>query len=243
MFAETGRSLARGLRPVLCLCKLAAMLRRVSVVICLALAMCAGASAQSSSQDSSLPVELALRALDGTEQKLSDYRGRVVILNFWATWCVPCREEMPMLVRLQQEYEGRGVVVIGPSADAPETQAKIEPFLRELKIGFPVWVGATTEHMERLGLGTALPATAVMDRDGRIVGRILGPLEEADLRARIEWLLADPAARGPAPIHVLNTFEKHKKEHPEEEHGHQHSGEEEHQHGSVGIEGASTVPS
>lgn len=215
------------------------MLRRASLVICFALAMCAGASAQSASVDSDLPVKLVLRGLDGAEQKLSDYRGRVVVLNFWATWCVPCREEMPMLVRLQQEYEGRGVTVIGPSADAPETQAKIEPFLRELKIGFPVWVGATTEHMERLGLGTALPATAVIDRDGRIVGRILGPLEEADLRARIEWLLANPASRGPAPPPLLNTFEKH--EHGDGE-SDEHAHKEDHAH-AQGLDGASTVPS
>ena len=232
----------QGLCPGLCLCKLEVMLRHASFLMCVALATCANAHAQSMYAAPDEPVELALRGLDGTEQKLSNYRGRIVILNFWATWCVPCREEMPMLVRLQQEYESRGVTVIGPSADAPETQAKIEPFLRELKIGFPIWIGATTEHMERLGLGAALPATAVIDRDGRIVGRILGPLEEADLRTRIEWLLADPATRGPAPAAVLDTFEKHKKEHPEEEHGHQHEGEEEHQHGGVGMEGASTVP-
>ena len=214
-------------------------MKRVSAFVC-TLLMAPSLWAQAPAGE---PVELVLRGLDGTEQRLSAYRGRIVILNFWATWCVPCREEMPMLVRLQQEYESRGVTVIGPSADAPETQAKIAPFLRELTIGFPVWVGATTADMERLGLGAALPATAVIDRDGRIVGRILGPLEEADLRARIEWLLADPATRGPAPVPALNTFEKYKREHSEEGHSHEHEGEEEHQHGGVGMEGASTVPS
>lgn len=188
------------------------------------------------------PAELVLRDRAGVEQRLSGYRGKIVILNFWATWCVPCREEMPMLVRIAKEYESRGVVVIGPSADAAETQGKIEPFLHEAGITFPVWVGATTAHMEQLGLGTALPATAVIDHDGRIVGRILGPLEEKDLRARIEWLLADPQKRGPAPAAVLNTFEKHQPEHGEEK-GHEHEGEEDHQHGGVGMEGASTVPS
>jgi thiol-disulfide isomerase/thioredoxin len=189
------------------------------------------------------PVDLTLRDRAGEEQRLSAYRGRIVILNFWATWCVPCREEMPMLVRIAKEYESRGVVVIGPSADAPETQDKIEPFLREAGITFSVWVGATTEHMQQLGLGAALPATAVIDREGRIVGRILGPLEEKDLRMRIEWLLADPSKRGPAPPAVLNTFEKHaEEEHAEEthdEHGHK---EGEHAH-AQGLDGASTVPS
>lgn len=198
--------------------------------------------AQETTPPADEPIELVLRGMDGAEQRLSEHRGRIVVLNFWATWCVPCREEMPMLVRLQQQYRSRGVVVIGPSADAPETQAKIAPFLSELKIQFPIWVGATTAHMEQLALGTALPATAVIDRDGRIVGRILGPLDQTDLRARIGWLLADPATRGPAPAAVLNTFEKHQHEHGEEA-GHEHEGEEDHQHGGVGMEGASTVPS
>jgi thiol-disulfide isomerase/thioredoxin len=187
------------------------------------------------------PVELTLRGMDGAEQRLSNYRGRVVILNFWATWCVPCREEMPMLMRLRKEFAARGVEVIGPSADAPETQNKIAPFLRKQKIDFPIWIGATTADMERLHLGTALPATAVLDRDGRIVGRIHGPLEEADLRARIAWLLGDRS--GPAPSPVLNTFDKQKRAGEKDEHGHEHGeGEEDHAHAG-GLDGASTVPS
>jgi thiol-disulfide isomerase/thioredoxin len=218
------------------------MLARACLLIGFALAACARISAQAAAPLSDSPAELVLRDRAGVEQRLSGHRQKIVILNFWATWCVPCREEMPMLVRMAKEYEGRGVVVIGPSADAAEAQDKIEPFLREAGITFPIWVGATTEHLEQLGLGTALPATAVLDHDGRIVGRILGPLEEKDLRARIEWLLADPAKRGPAPPALLNTFEQHPHEHGEEA-GHEHEGEEDHQHGGVGMEGASTVPS
>lgn len=212
----------------------------------MSLAVCGSLPAQNSSspiqESRDAPVELVLRDEAGSEQRLSGYRGKIVILNFWATWCVPCRDEMPMLVRIAKEYESRGVLVIGPSADAPETQDQIAPFLRKVAITFPIWVGATTEHMEELGLGTALPATAVIDRDGRIVGRILGPLEEKDLQARLEWLLSDPSKRGPAPAAVLNTFEKHQHEHGEEA-GHEHEGEEDHQHGGVGMEGASIVPS
>ncbi len=185
------------------------------------------------------PAELALRGLDGAEQRLSAHRGKIVVLNFWATWCVPCREEMPMLARLRREFAARGLEVIGPSADAPETQKEIAPFLRKQKIDFPIWAGATTADMERLGLGTALPATAVLDRDGRIVGRILGPLVEKDLRARITWLLGHRSA--PAPPPLLNTFEKHAGE--KDEHGHKHgAGEEDHAHAG-GLDGASTVPS
>jgi thiol-disulfide isomerase/thioredoxin len=187
-------------------------------------------------QAADVPVELVLRDQAGVEQKLSAYRGRIVILNFWATWCVPCREEMPLLVKLRREFAARGVEVIGPSADAPETQKQIAPFLRKQKIDFPVWLGTTTEQMEQLGLGTALPATAVVDRDGRIVGRILGPLQEADLRARIAWLLGDRTGAAPPPR--LDMFAKKK-----DEHAHEHKeGEAEHVHAG-GLDGASTVPS
>jgi thiol-disulfide isomerase/thioredoxin len=223
------------------------MFARACLLIAFALAACAAIFAQAATPVQDAPAELVLRDRDGAERRLSAYRGRIVILNFWATWCVPCREEMPMLVRIQQEFESRGVTVIGPSADAPETQNQIAPFLEEIGIRFPIWLGATTEHMEQLGLGAALPATAVLDRDGRIAGRILGPLEEADLRARIEWLLADPATRGPAPAPVLNTFEQHAHDHPHagesaakghDEHG--HTGDHAH---AQGLDGASTVPS
>lgn len=189
-------------------------------------------------QQADIAPELALRTMSGAEDSLAVQRGKIVILNFWATWCVPCREEMPMLEKLRREYGARGVEVIGASTDLPETQKHIAPFVRKLKLTFPIWLGATLQDMERFGLGAALPATAVIDRDGRIAGRILGPLEEADLRARIEWLLGDRS--GPPPVPLLDTFEKHRAE--GEHKDHDHAPGEEHSHG-VGIDGASTVPS
>jgi thiol-disulfide isomerase/thioredoxin len=181
---------------------------------------------------------LTLKALNGQEQALADYRGKIVVLNFWATWCVPCRAEMPLLVEMQQRYADRGVQVIAPSADEPGTQARIPAFVKKLKLNFPVWVGATTADMKRLELGEALPATAIFDRDGMIVARIIGPVDRQDLEQRLDWLSGD--RQGPAPQALINTFEKHKGEH--RHHG-GHEGEEEHHHGNVGVEGASTVPS
>jgi len=182
------------------------------------------------------PAELALRDLEGREQSLAAHRGKIIVLNFWATWCVPCREEMPLLEKLHREYSERGVIVIGPSADEESTQKQIPRFLRQVKVTFPVWVGATTAEMERLGLGAALPATAILDRDGRILFRILGPLTEAALRERIEWLLGERPAEAPAA--ALDTFAEHPHDHAAEAHA-----EEEHAHGAVGMEGASSVPS
>lgn len=187
--------------------------------------------------------ELALRDLAGQERSLAEYRGRVVVLNFWATWCLPCRAEMPMLERVVQQYAARGVAVVGASADAPETQEKIAPFVRELALTFPIWTGATTEHMEAFGLGTALPATALLDAEGRIVFRILGPLDEHELLERIEWLLAAPAARGPRPAALLDAFAGAHAADPHDQEGHDHAKGEDHAHGGIGMEGASLVPS
>jgi len=175
--------------------------------------------------------ELSLADLRGEIHSLQEHRGKIVILNFWATWCVPCREEMPLLVSIQNRYADQGVVVIGASADEASTQNRIPEFLQKLKITFPVWVGANTRDMEKLGLGTGMPATAVIDQEGRIVGRILGTVEKKDLTYRIEYLLGNRA--GPAPPPLVDQISK----------AHQHEGEEKHSHGGVAMEGASTVPS
>lgn len=144
--------------------------------------------------------EFSLPDLKGAQQDLRDYRGKIVVLNFWATWCVPCAEEMPMLVDIQKRYAAQGVVVIGVSLDDATTRAKIDPFVRKKKVNFPIWLGATTEDLKRLGLGEALPATAFLDREGRITGRVLGMLRKKDLNHRVEWLLGNHQGDAPKPL-------------------------------------------
>ena len=88
--------------------------------------------------------DLALSDLSGVEQSLAALRGRVVVLNFWATWCEPCRREMPDLAAVQNDYAALGVQVVGASADAAEDRAKVLQFIKETKINFPVWTGGPT---------------------------------------------------------------------------------------------------
>ncbi len=88
--------------------------------------------------------ELALKDLFGVEQKLSALRGRVVVLNFWATYCGPCLKEMPDLSAIQNQYAALGVQVVGASADMLVEQKEVRKFITDLKINFPIWLGATT---------------------------------------------------------------------------------------------------
>lgn len=138
-------------------------------------------------------VELALKDLSGVEQRLSAHRGRVVVLNFWATYCVPCKKEMPDLAAVQNQYAALGVQVIGAAADAAEDRQKVMQFIKETKLNFPVWLGASAEDMARFGLGSALPGTAVIGRDGKIVALFRGIVKLADLKKQLDLLLATAA--------------------------------------------------
>jgi thiol-disulfide isomerase/thioredoxin len=141
--------------------------------------------------------ELELRDLSGVAQSLAGLRGRVVVLNFWATWCEPCRREMPDLAAVQNDYAALGVQVVGASADAAEDRAKVLQFIRETKINFPVWTGATAQLMPRFGLAPVLPGTVVLDREGRIVSSTNAVIKADELRRQLDALLAAPA-RQPA---------------------------------------------
>lgn len=135
-------------------------------------------------------VDLVLKDLSGAEQRLSALKGRIVILNFWATYCIPCRKEMPDLAAIQNQYAAFGVQVIGATADAAEARAEILKFIKETKINFPVWVGATANQMMRFGLGGALPGTVVIDSEGKIAKIISGVVNASELKKQIDQMLS-----------------------------------------------------
>jgi thiol-disulfide isomerase/thioredoxin len=133
--------------------------------------------------------ELALKDLSGHDQTLASFKGRIVILNFWATYCIPCRKEMPDLAAIQNEFGSLGVQVIGVNTDDAEDRKKVRQFVKETKLNFPIWLGGSMEHMTRFGLGGALPGTVIIGRDGRIVKSISGVIDPAALRKQIDALL------------------------------------------------------
>src|SRR5687767_10596297 len=135
-------------------------------------------------------VDLTLKDPFGTTQRLSALTGRIVILNFWATYCIPCRKEMPDLASIQNEYAALGVQVVGASTDEAEDRSKVLQFVKETKVNFPVWMGATTADMMRFGLGGALPGTVVVGKDGRVVRVISGVVNQFDLKKQLDAMLA-----------------------------------------------------
>ncbi len=145
-------------------------------------------------------VELTLKDLFGAEQRLSAFKGRIVVLNFWATYCVPCRKEMPDLARVQNEYAALGVQVIGAAADPLTDQAKVRQFIKDTKVNFPVWLGASADDMRRFGLGSALPGTVIIGRDGKVVAQIKGVVKEADLKKHLDTLVARDESRAKGQI-------------------------------------------
>lgn len=139
-------------------------------------------------------VVLALKDLTGADQSLAALKGRVVVLNFWATWCEPCKKEMPDLSAIQNDYAALGVQVIGAAGDEAAESAKVLKFIRDFKVNFPVWVGATTDDMKRFGVGEVLPATVIVDKTGKIVWREIGIIKPTELRKELDKLLLPKVA-------------------------------------------------
>ncbi len=135
--------------------------------------------------------------MDGTTHTLAELRGHPAVVNFWATWCGPCREEMPRLQKLAGIYETKGVVFIAISIDDAGTQAKIPQTLAKSGLRIPVWKGATAETLKELQLGILVPGTLVVDADGVVIGKIEGETRDKDLQSRLDWLLEGRQGKQP----------------------------------------------
>lgn len=134
--------------------------------------------------------ELVLADLKGQPQSLGQWQGKVLIINYWATWCLPCREEMPGFSRLQDKYRDKGVQFVGISID---TVDKITEFQKTTAVGYPLLIGdmAAMENSARLGnTRQALPFTAVFDREGRLSATKLGRLSEPELERQLAELIS-----------------------------------------------------
>lgn len=118
---------------------------------------------------------------------LGDHRGEVVVLNFWGTWCPPCREELPHLVELHEEIEPRGGVVIGVAVDSG-TPEEVMEFARGYGVEYPIWLSGTQKVVSEFQV-MGFPTTLLIDRDGVIRRKYLGPQTAEGLMTEIEGLL------------------------------------------------------
>ena len=130
---------------------------------------------------------ISLPDAEGRDQPLTQWKGKLLVVNFWATWCAPCREEMPMFVKAQAEHGARGLQFVGVAVDEP---AKVRQFASEIRMNYPALIGGygAMELSKTMGNTVmALPYTVAVDRAGRVVLNHLGPMKPAQL----EKLLAD----------------------------------------------------
>ncbi|MFN2533259.1 MAG: TlpA family protein disulfide reductase, partial [Pyrinomonadaceae bacterium] len=136
-------------------------------------------------------VDLVLKDLSGVEQRLSAYRGRLVVLNFWATYCIPCREEIPALNALQHDLEAQGLKVVGASLD--DTADGVNAYQKDVRrFEYAVLLGGSDAktRFEQ----SVLPTTYLIDREGRIRQKIIGARDRATWEAVVKPLLAETPA-------------------------------------------------
>ena len=164
------------------------------------LAGCGGGAKSGSPAEpgGSLPPEFnqKIAALDGTQLSLAKYQGKVVLVNFWATWCDPCRNEIPWLIDFQQKYGDKGLVILGVAMDE-EGKAKVEPWVAKQRfnvngtpeaMNYPILIG--TDHFaEQFGGLIGMPTSYLYSRDGKKVKTVIGLLKRDDMSKTIESLL------------------------------------------------------
>ena len=161
--------------------RLAALRLTACAALAIGAAACGGPPATASpspSSSASAPAagarggapDFALRDLAGRTVRLSDQRGKVVLVNFWATWCVPCAAELPHLQRLYDKYRDRGFVVLAISMDGPESSAEVDPRARRYGLTFPVLLDEETRVVGVYNPKRTAPFSVFIDRAGHVVG-------------------------------------------------------------------------
>ena len=148
----------------------------------------AGSVAHESAVKGAQASDFTLRDLDGRQVHLSDFQGKVVLLDFWATWCVPCSAELPQLEALYEQNKDAGLVVLGIAMDGPESVAQVLPFSRRYNLTFPTLLDEETRVVGAYNPQRIAPMTVLIDRRG-IIARVRNGYNAGD-----EKLIADDVA-------------------------------------------------
>jgi thiol-disulfide isomerase/thioredoxin len=137
--------------------------------------------------------EFKLRSIDGKQVSLWEYRGKVVLVNFWATWCGPCRTEIPWLIAMQQKYEGQRFTILGLAMD-DEEESVVTPWVAKerfsvngerIAMNYPILIG-TSEVADSFGGLLGFPTSVLISKDGKIVKRVTGIIREDEMRQLVD---------------------------------------------------------
>ena len=128
--------------------------------------------------------DFALASLDGKTLKLSDFHGKAVLLNFWATWCEPCKIEMPWFIDLQKKYGAQGFQVVGVAMD-DASPSDIADFAKKMGVNYPIVIGKEAVGDQYGGL-PYLPSTFYIDRDGKVIERVFGLVSRSEIESNIQ---------------------------------------------------------
>jgi len=158
---------------------------RALVILVVALA-CLSSGTAAAMKVGDVAPEFTRADIAGKQVRLSGYRGKLVLLNFWATWCPPCREELPLFSRWQKDLQARGLQVIGVSMD--DQVDEVKKFLGQYPVSFPIVMG-DAKFAEQLGGVLGLPLTYLIDAKGRVVARYQGEADLKKMEAKVKELL------------------------------------------------------
>src|SRR5215469_6386491 len=131
--------------------------------------------------------DFALTSIDGKTMKLSDFRGKAVLLNFWATWCEPCKIEMPWFVDFEKKYGPEGLEVVGVAMD-DASPSEISSFAQKLGVNYPVLIGKEEVGAQYGGIDY-LPSTFYISRDGKILDHVFGLVSRSEIESNIQKAL------------------------------------------------------
>jgi thiol-disulfide isomerase/thioredoxin len=138
-------------------------------------------------------VSLRLRDINGRWLSLSDYKGKVVLINFWATWCPPCRAEIPELIKLQNKYRNQGLRIVGVTYP-PQARSQVRRFIRKMRINYAIALGRKSTKTQ-FDQSEILPLTVIINRDGKVHATVQGILYPEEFDEKIKPLLAGTPSR------------------------------------------------
>jgi thiol-disulfide isomerase/thioredoxin len=171
----------------------ACLLCAAALLISAALAACGHTSAKSSTANLQAAPDVTFKNLDGGDVSLASFKGKVVLVNFWATWCDPCRSEIPDLIGLQDKYSSKGFTLLGASMD-DDGKKSIEPFMQstqfnvhgvEKTMDYPIVLG-TDAITDKFGGLLGMPTSFLISRDGKIVKKYLGVIDAKQVTKDVE---------------------------------------------------------